>query len=457
MAGSGSATAFRAGLRPRRGGLTRGGHARGRGGEGGSGKGLVAQPVRARSVEGESPTEGSKRERKRDEAKGGKRRLSSTSGVEDNRYADVSLESLREALASYDGSCDEGVTGPDYSSVQRNLALELVRVTEAAALEAGRWFGRGSEEKAYGAAVKGMRKVLNALEIDGVVVIGHGAFDDEEENEDEDDEKAFVDDLLCGDRIGCGYGQEVDVAVKALDGANLVSEGHHGSITVMAVADRGSLMDCGPCDYMEKLVVGSPRGGDVVSLDHPLEANLRSLASRLEKPVHALTVAVLDRPRNRAIIDECRRLGTRIRLFTDGDLAMSLEAARPDGDVDIMIGVGGSQEGVLTACAIKCTPGGFMEARLWPKTEDERELAVEMDLNLGVLGVDDLVKGDEESRNEVYFAATGLSDGFLKGVRFHEGGASTQSLVLRSASGTVRKMETQHHWSKPGLTNVSEI
>ncbi|UPR01180.1 fructose-1,6-bisphosphatase [Chloropicon primus] len=386
-------------------------------------------------------------QRRRGDGGGGRNRerLVSLSGVEDGRYADVDLESLRKALVSSQSFDEDVDSGPDYSSVQgRNLALELVRVTEAAALEAGRWFGRGSEEKADRAATAGMRKVLNAMEIDGVVVIGQGALDDVEE----DPRLA----LLCGERVGCGYGHEVDVAVKALDGTTLVSEGHQGSLSVICTAERGALLDTGPCEYMEKIVVGADVEPGVVSLDRSLEENLNALSETLSKPVTSLTVALLDRPRHADIVQECRRLGTRLMLFSDGDVAVSLEAARPDSSIDLMIGVGGSQEGVISACALACM-GGYMQGRLWPSNQDQRKLAEDLQLDLGVLEIEDIVKRG----NEVAFAATGISDGLLNGVKYWSGGATTNSLVMRSASGTVRILETHHHWSRPGLTNIDDM
>jgi len=351
-------------------------------------------------------------------------RAVSQSGVEDGRYGDVDIESLRKAA------------GPDYSSVQRNLALELVRVTEAAALEAGRWFGRGDKIKADNAAVKAMRKVLSVLEVDGVVIIGEGAKDEAPM-------------LFCGERVGAGYGPEVDVAVDPLDGTTLVSQGRHGSISVLSMAERGTLLDCGPCVYMEKIVVGAEVGPGVVSLDQSLTVNLAALSARLRKPVTDLTIAILDRPRHEEMFDVCRNAGTRILAFSDGDVAMSLEAARPDSSVDMMIGIGGSPEGVLSACALKCM-GGFMQGRFWPRNDEEASLARDLDLNMGIMTVDDMVSGED-----VYFAATGISDGMLNGVRYWSGGATTNSLVMRSASGTVRTLETHHHWAKPGLTNIS--
>jgi len=377
--------------------------------------------------------EGSKSAASGDQQQEGKR-LVPLSGVEDGRYADVDLESLRKALLSTAGERERG-NGPDYSSVQRNLALELVRVTEAAALEAGRWFGRGKKNDADDAAVKAMRKVLNALEIDGVVVIGEGVKDDAPM-------------LFCGERVGAGYGQEVDVAVDPLDGTTLVSKGAPGSISVIATAERGSLLDCGPCVYMEKIVCGSDVGAGVVDLNQPLVVNLAALSKRLNKPVTSLTVAVLDRPRHEDIVRQCRQAGTRIRLFADGDVAMSLEAARAGSAVDLMVGIGGSPEGVLSACALKCM-GGFMQGRLAPRNEEEKQTASDLGLDMGILTIDDIVTG-----KEVYFAATGISDGLLKGVQYVSGGAVTNSLVMRSESGTIRTMETHHHWHRPGLTNI---
>lgn len=198
-------------------------------------------------------------------------------------------------------------------------------------------------------------------------------------------------------------------------------------------------------------MVGADVGPGVVSLDRPMEENLKALAEALAKPVTSLTVAVLDRPRHADIVRECRRLGCRLLLFSDGDVAVSLEAARPESSIDIMIGVGGSQEGVISACALTCM-GGYLQARLWPSNEDERKLAEEQQLDLGVLEIKDIVKED----GGVSFAASGISDGILNGVKYWSGGATTNSMCMRAASGTVRILETHHHWSKPGLTNIAE-
>ncbi|GFR50410.1 hypothetical protein Agub_g12627 [Astrephomene gubernaculifera] len=328
--------------------------------------------------------------------------------------------------------------GPDYTVVQRNLALELVRVTEAAALAAGKWFGKGDKNAADQAAVDMMRKVLNSVAMDGVVVIGEG----------EKDEAPM---LYCGERIGDGsLFPKVDIAVDPLDGTTLTAQGRSGAISVIAVAERGALFDPGPCMYMEKLAVGPQVDPESVSLDYSVRHNIKWVARALDKPVSDVTVLMLDRPRHADLIRQCRDAGARIRLISDGDVAGAIEVAKAGSPVDMMMGIGGTPEGVIAACALKCM-GGTIQGRLWPRTEDERKQAIERGYDLDkILHLDDLVKGDD-----VFFAATGVSDGdLLKGVRYHSGGASTNSMVLRCKSGTVRFVETFHKWAKPSVTNI---
>nr|QKY14893.1 fructose 1,6-bisphosphatase Ii (FBP) [Polytomella parva] len=332
-------------------------------------------------------------------------------------------------------------SGPDYVSVQRNVALELVRVTEAAALAAGRWFGKGDKNAADQAAVDMMRKVLNSVSMDGIVVIGEG----------EKDEAPM---LYCGEQIGDGSLQpKVDIAVDPLDGTTLTAQGRNGAISVIAVAERGALFDPGPCMYMEKLAVGPHVDPDSVSLDYPIKHNLKWVAKALDKPVSDVTVVILDRPRHLDIIKQCREAGARIRLISDGDVAGAIEVAKAGTAVDIMMGVGGTPEGVIAACALKCM-GGHIQGRLWPRSEEERRIAVERGYDLNkILTIDDLCKG-----NDVFFAATGVSDGdLLRGVRYYSGGASTCSIVMRCKSGTVRFIETHHKWGKPSVTNLDPM
>ncbi|KAG2490800.1 hypothetical protein HYH03_010722 [Edaphochlamys debaryana] len=331
--------------------------------------------------------------------------------------------------------------GPDYSTVQRNLALELVRVTEAAALAAGRWFGKGDKNAADQAAVDMMRKVLNSVAMDGVVVIGEG----------EKDEAPM---LYCGERIGDGsMFPKTDIAVDPLDGTSLTSQGRNGAISVIAVAERGALFDPGPCMYMEKLAVGPQVDPESVSLDYSVRHNIKWVARALDKPVSDVTVLMLDRPRHEDLIRQCREAGARIRLISDGDVAGAIEVAKAGGPVDMLLGIGGTPEGVIAACALKCM-GGHIQGRLWPRNEKEREAAIARGYDLNkILLMDDLCKGDD-----VFFAATGVSDGdLLRGVRYHSGGASTNSIVMRCKSGTVRFVETYHKWTKPSLTNPEDV
>lgn len=333
-----------------------------------------------------------------------------------------------------------GKGGPDYSSVQRNLALELVRVTEAAALASGRWLGKGDKNAADQAAVDMMRKVLNSVRMDGVVVIGEG----------EKDEAPM---LYCGEHIGDGTSgaPAVDIAVDPLDGTTLTAQGRNGAVAVIAVAKRGSLFDPGPCMYMEKLAVGPQVPASSVSLEKSIAENLQAVATALGKPVSDVTAVILDRPRHADIIKQVRDAGARIRLISDGDVGAAIEVAKVGGAVDIMLGIGGTPEGVIAACALKCM-GGTLQGRLWPRNEEETKKALALGYDLKkVLGVEDLCKGDD-----VFFAATGVSDGdMLRGVRYHSGGASTNSIVMRCKSGTVRFVETFHRWAKPTVTNLA--
>lgn len=327
--------------------------------------------------------------------------------------------------------------GPDYSKVQRNLALELVRVTEAAALASGRWFGKGDKNAADQAAVDMMRSVLNSISMDGVVVIGEG----------EKDEAPM---LYCGERIGDPKYTKVDIAVDPLDGTTLTAQGRNGAVSVIAVAERGALFDPGPCMYMEKLAVGPDVDPAAVSLNFSVAKNLNNIADCLNKPVSDVTVLMLDRPRHAQMTKECREAGARIRLISDGDVGGAIEVAKAGAPVDVLLGIGGTPEGVIAACALKCM-GGSLQGRLWPRDNVEREKALRRGYDLGkILYIEDLVKGDD-----VFFAATGVSDGdLLRGVRYFSGGASTHSLVMRCKSGTVRFIETYHKWAKPSVTNI---
>ena len=311
----------------------------------------------------------------------------------------------------------------------RNLALELARVTEAAALAAGRWMGRGDKIAADAAAVDAMRLVLNSVSMDGIVIIGEG----------EKDEAPM---LFNGEEIGAG-GTPCDIAVDPIDGTTLTSLGRPGAIAVIAVAERGAMFDPGPCVYMEKIAVG-PEAADVIDLDASVTDNLRAVAKALGEDVNDVTAVILDRPRHAEIIKECREAGARIRLIPDGDVAGAISTAWPDSGANILFGVGGTPEGVITACAMKAL-GGAQIGRLWPRNDEERTAALDLGYDLDrVLTTDDLVSGDD-----AFFAATGITDGeLLKGVRYWGDGASTQTLVMRSKSGTIRKIDARHKWQK---------
>jgi fructose-1,6-bisphosphatase II len=318
----------------------------------------------------------------------------------------------------------------DRQAPDRNLALELVRVTEAAAMAAGRWVGRGDKNGGDGAAVDAMRALIGTVSMRGVVVIGEG----------EKDEAPM---LYNGENIGDGHPPAVDIAVDPIDGTTLTSLGRPGAISVIALSERGTMFNPGPCVYMEKIATG-PDAADAIDLTASVKANLKWVSKALRKDVADVTVVILDRDRHSHIIKECREAGARIRLIPDGDVAGAISAAWPESGADILFGIGGTPEGVIAACALKAL-GGAMQGRLWPRNDDERQKAIDAGYDLDqVLTLDDLVAGDD-----VFFAATGITDGeLLRGVRFRGDGANTQSLVMRSKSGTIRKMDATHRWKK---------
>ncbi len=312
----------------------------------------------------------------------------------------------------------------------RNLALELVRVTEAAAMAAGRWVGRGDKIGGDGAAVDAMRKLIGTVSMQGVVIIGEG-------------EKDQAPMLYNGERVGNGDGPECDVAVDPIDGTTLMAKGMPNAIAVLAATERGAMFDPSAVFYMEKLAVG-PECADVVDLTVPVSENIRRVAAAKDSNVSDVTVCILDRPRHEELVAEIRAAGARIRFISDGDVAGAISAARPDTGVDMLVGIGGTPEGIIAACALKCM-GGMIQTRLWPKDEDERRkaLAAGHDLNR-VLHTDDLVRGDN-----AFFCATGITDGdLLRGVRYRAGGCTTQSIVMRSKSGTVRMIDGFHRLTK---------
>jgi fructose-1,6-bisphosphatase II len=315
----------------------------------------------------------------------------------------------------------------------RNLALELVRVTEAAAMAAARKMGFGDKEAVDQAAVDAMRHVLGSVSMTGVVVIGEG-------------EKDNAPMLYNGEEIGDGSPPEVDIAVDPVDGTTLTSNGMPNAISVVALSDRGAMFDPGPCVYMEKLAVG-PEAADAVDFEAPLALNLRLVAKAKGAHVADLTVCVLDRPRHQDMIKQVRQAGARVKLITDGDVAGAIMAVRDGTGVDMLVGIGGTPEGVIAACALKCL-GGALFGRLWPRNDDERRAALDAGYDLDkVLDIDDLVRGDN-----VFFAATGVTDGeLLRGVRFRAQEVLTQSLSMRSASGAVRLIEASHQLDRSNL------
>ena len=312
----------------------------------------------------------------------------------------------------------------------RNLALELVRVTEAAAMAAGRWVGRGDKNGADGAAVKAMRSLIHTVSMNGVVVIGEGEKDDAPM-------------LFNGERVGDGSGPECDVAVDPVDGTTLTAKGMNNAVAVMAVSERGSMYDPSAVFYMEKLVTG-PEAADVVDLTAPIAENIRRVAKAKSSAVEDVTVCILDRPRHESMVKEIREAGARIKFITDGDVAGAIMASKDGTGVDLLLGIGGTPEGIIAAAAIKCM-GGVIQGRLWPKDDAERAKAIDAGHDLSrVLLTDDLVRGDN-----VFFVATGITDGeLLRGVRYRSSTALTSSLVMRSKSGTIRQIESQHRLSK---------
>jgi fructose-1,6-bisphosphatase II len=316
------------------------------------------------------------------------------------------------------------------SSPDRNLALELVRVTEAAAMAAGRWVGRGDKNGADGVAVNAMRTLISTVSMNGTVVIGEG-------------EKDHAPMLYNGEKVGSGSGPECDVAVDPIDGTTLTAKGMTNAISVLAVSSRGSMYDPSAVFYMEKLVTG-PEAADVVDIRYPVAENIHQVAKAKGSAPEDVTVVLLDRPRHEQLAKEIRDTGARIKFITDGDVAGAIMAARPDTGVDLLLGVGGTPEGIIAACAMKCMEG-VIQGRLWPTDDAERERAVDAGHDLErVLYTDDLVSGDD-----CFFVATGITDGeLMKGVRYRAGGASTHSLVMRSRSGTIRQIISEHKISK---------
>ncbi len=319
----------------------------------------------------------------------------------------------------------------------RNLALELARVTEAAAMSAGRWMGRGRPEAADQAAADAMRLVLDSVEMDGVIVIGEG-----------DERPTPL--LYSGEPLGTGHPPQVDIAVDPIDGTALLALGRSGALAVVAVSERGTMYEPRHIHYMDKIAVG-PEAAGAIDINDPVDVNLRRIAQAKRKDLDDLTVIILDRPRHADLIRQVREVGSRIRLIRDGDIAGALMTVIPETGIDVLMGIGGAPEAVMGACALKCV-GGDLQCKLWLQNEEERRRAVEAGLDLDrVWAIDDLVRGEN-----VFFAATGITAGeLLQGVRYFGGGAKTHTLVMRSKSGTVRFIEASHRWDK--LMRYSQI
>ena len=312
----------------------------------------------------------------------------------------------------------------------RNLALELVRVTESAAMAAGRWIGRGDKISADQAAVDGMRLMLDTASMAGVVIIGEG----------EKDEAPM---LYNGEEIGSGSGPEVDVAVDPLEGTTLTAKGQPNAIATIAAAERGTMFFPGAAVYMDKIACG-PEAADVVDIEAPPAENVRRVAKAKGLKPSEISVVVLERDRHERLIAELRAIEAKVLLITDGDVAPAIAAAQPGTGVDLLMGIGGTPEGVLSASALKCV-GGSLQGKLWPRNDEERQALIDAGYDLDqVLTTEDLVGGDD-----VFFAATGVTTGaLLRGVRYTKDGAITDSIVMRSRSGTVRRIEAHHAFGK---------
>ncbi|MFQ5967743.1 MAG: class II fructose-bisphosphatase [Acidimicrobiia bacterium] len=320
---------------------------------------------------------------------------------------------------------------------EHNLAFDLARVTETAAIGAARWQGRGDKEAVDQAAVDGMRLILSTCEIDGAIVIGEG-------------EKDHAPMLYNGESVGTGRGPAVDVAVDPVDGTTITSEGALGAIAVIALAERGSMYAPGSVVYMDKLAVG-PEAAGTVDIEAPVEHNLKQVAQAVRKDVEDLTALILKRPRNEPHIEACREAGARVRLIRDGDVAGAIATAQQHTGIDIMLGIGGSPEAVIAAGALACLRGEI-QAKLWPRDETEQRYAVEAGLDLSqVLTIRDLVDSDN-----VFFAATGVTDSeLLDGVRFFGDGARTHTLIMRSKTGTIRFVNSTHDLAR--LREISAL
>jgi fructose-1,6-bisphosphatase II len=312
----------------------------------------------------------------------------------------------------------------------RNLAMEIVRVTEAAAMAAGRWVGRGDKNGGDGAAVDAMRALIGTVSMRGVVVIGEG----------EKDEAPM---LYNGEEVGDGTGPLCDVAVDPIDGTTLMAKGMANAVAVIAVAERGSMFDPSAVFYMEKIATG-PEAADVIDITAPIAENIAKVAKAKSGSKEDVTVCILDRPRHENLVREVREAGARIRFISDGDVAGAIAAARPGTGVDLLLGIGGTPEGIIAAAALRCM-GGEIQAKLWPRDEAERQKALDAGHDLdAILTTRDLVRGDD-----IFFCATGITDGdLLRGVRYYADSVQTDSIVMRSKSGTIRVINSLHQLGK---------
>ncbi|MBN2045183.1 MAG: class II fructose-bisphosphatase [Anaerolineales bacterium] len=323
------------------------------------------------------------------------------------------------------------------SKPSRNLALELVRVTEAAALMAAHFMGRDDKEAADQAAVDAMRYLLNSVEMEATVIIGEG----------EKDEAPM---LFNGEVLGKGGGLQLDLAVDPIDGTRPLAQGRPNSIATVAAAPAGTMYDPGPFVYMDKIAVG-PGAKGAINIEWPVEANLNAIARALGKRMRDLTVIILDRPRHADLVARIRKAGPRIRFIDDGDVAAALMTSWPDSGIDVLLGVGGTPEGVIAACALSAM-GGEIQGKLFARNEGEKQKGIEMGYDFDkVITMDDLVSSDD-----VFFAATGITDGeLMDGVRYHSNGATTESIVVRGETGTVRFIESRHSFEK--LETISDL
>lgn len=317
-------------------------------------------------------------------------------------------------------------------SIERNLAMELVRVTEAAAMSAARFLGKGNKNDVDQAAVNAMRNVLGFVRMDGIVVIGEG----------EKDEAPM---LYIGEKIGDGSEPKVDIAVDPVDGTTLTAKGLPGAISVVALSARGTMHCPRNLVYMNKIVTDA-EAKDVLDIDAPVAENIRRVAAAKTKKITEITVVVLDRPRHEKLLEDIRKAGARVKLISDGDVAAAIDAALPETDIDMLMGVGGTPEGVLSAAAIRCV-GGAIQCKGWPRNDKEKQAAIDKGEDLKkVYTTEDLISSDD-----VFFAATGVSTGdLLKGVRYFSGGAFTQSIAMRGRSGTMRWVDARHNFNKLG-------